>query len=49
MTTDSRGKRTTTKTHRLGSTLMSAFLKEVGEFCDPSGQADWSKKPHQQV
>ena len=49
MTFDAKGKRIMNNTRQLGSTLMKAFLKEVGEFCDPSSQADWSKKPHQQV
>lgn len=49
MITNSKGKKVANNTHQLGSTLMRSFLKEVEEFCDPDGQADWSKKPHQQV
>ena len=46
---NTKGKKVANDTRHLGSTLMGAFLKEVREFCDPDCQADWSKKPHQQV
>ena len=46
---NSKGQKVTNNTRHLGSTLMDAFLREVEEFCDPDSQADWSKKPHQQV
>lgn len=36
-------------TSHLGSTLMSAMLGEVAEFCTPEIQKNWSCKPHQQV
>ena len=49
MITTAKGKKIPNNTHQLGSTLMKSFLKEVSEFCDPDGQADWSKKPHEQV
>ena len=49
MVVDEKGKSMRNNTKKLGSTLMKAFLREVDEFCDPSTQADWSKKPHQQV
>lgn len=46
---NSKGQRVSNNTRHLGSTLMASFLREVEEFCDPDAQADWSKKPHQQV
>jgi len=36
-------------TSHLGSTLMSAMLGEVAEFCTPEIQKNWSCKPHQQL
>ena len=47
--TDKHGKRVYTDTKRLGSTLMTAMLKEVEDFCDPAIKENWSLKPHQQV
>ena len=49
MITTAKGKKLPNNTRQLGSTLMKSFLKEVAEFCDPDGQTDWSKKPHEQV
>ena len=43
------GKKHLTITRKLGSTLMNAMLKEVGDFCDPDIKENWSVKPHQQV
>ena len=36
-------------TEQLGSTLMTAMLKEVNKFCDQSSKEDWSQNSHQQV
>lgn len=36
-------------TKELGSTLLTAMLKEVNRFCDLSTKKDWSQKTHQQV
>ena len=36
-------------TRELGSTLLTAMLKEVNEFCDQSSKEDWSRHAHQQV
>jgi hypothetical protein len=49
MVVNARGRKVSNNTLTLGSTLMKSFLKEVEEFCDPAGLADWSKKPHHQV
>ena len=43
------GKRVTTDTRQLGSTLMNTMLNEVSDFCDPDIKENWSLKPHQQV
>ena len=43
------GKKRGTNTKNLGSTLMSAMLKEVERFCNPEHKADWTSDPHQQV
>ena len=38
-----------TDTRHLGSTLMSAMLQEVKNFCDPNIRENWSFRTHQQV
>lgn len=43
------GRKFTTDTKRLGSTLMGTMLKEVSDFCDPAIKENWSLKAHQQV
>ena len=45
--TDEQEKQVYTDTRQLGSTLMTAMLKEVEDFCDIT--KDWPLKPHQQV
>ena len=47
--TDEQGKRVHTDTKQLGSTLMTAMLREVEDFCHPAIKENWSIKPHQQV
>ena len=43
------GKKMTTDTRELGSTLMSTMLQEVIDFCNPEIKENWSLKAHQQV
>ena len=43
------GKRKITDTKELGSTLLSAMLKEVNSFCHPDIQEDWKHHAHQQL
>ena len=46
---DASGKKMTSDTRELGSTLMSTMLQEVVDFCDPEIKENWSLKAHQQV
>ena len=43
------GKKRRSNTKRLGSTLMSAMLQEVGDMCSPSIKSLWSSHAHQQL
>ena len=46
---DAAGKKMTSDTRKLGSTLISTMLREVADLCDPKIKGNWSLKPHQQV
>jgi hypothetical protein len=43
------GERKMTDTKELGSTLLTAMLKEVNSFCHPDIQEDWKHHAHQQL
>ena len=44
-----KGTKRPTDTKELGSTLLSAMLKEVNSFCHPGIQEDWKRHAHQQL
>ena len=48
-TVDENRTRIVTNTVKLGSTLMTAMLKEVSDFCDADIKENWASKPHKQV